>query len=201
MSLAQIRGGGKAGWCPFVTKDTHPRRFGTYGWQMLNTKGKGDLAELKVACDLVSRGHQIAIPYGEDWDFDLIVFRHGQLERVQVKHTSSKDGVVAVKCFSNSLTNGKVRRVKQYTAAMIDWIAIYDSSTDRCFYVPAAELGKGRRSIHLRLEPARNGQLAGTRSAEDYAHLPRPPADNEIQVEPAGLEPATSRMQTGRSPN
>jgi hypothetical protein len=38
----------------------------------LNLKGKGDLAELMVATDLLRRGHKIAIPYGEDCDFDLV---------------------------------------------------------------------------------------------------------------------------------
>lgn len=51
----------------------------------LNRKAKGDLAELKVAADLRSRGYRIAFPYGEDWDYDLILCRHdGRLERVQV---------------------------------------------------------------------------------------------------------------------
>jgi hypothetical protein len=53
-------------------------------------KEKGDLAELKVACDLIERGYQIALPYGEDWDFDLILLRDGLLKRVQIKYSASK---------------------------------------------------------------------------------------------------------------
>ena len=56
---------------------------------MATTKTKGDLAELMVATDLVRKGYKIAIPYGEDWDFDLIVCRDERLERVQVKYTQS----------------------------------------------------------------------------------------------------------------
>jgi hypothetical protein len=41
----------------------------------LNRKAKGDLAELKSAADLRARGYKIALPYGEDWDFDLILSR------------------------------------------------------------------------------------------------------------------------------
>jgi PD-(D/E)XK endonuclease len=53
----------------------------------LNKKAKGDLAELKVAADLRSRGYKLAFPYGEDVDFDLILCRDdGALERVQVKY-------------------------------------------------------------------------------------------------------------------
>ena len=40
-----------------------------------------------IAADLVRRGYRIAIPYGEDWDVDLIVCRDEKLERVQVQST------------------------------------------------------------------------------------------------------------------
>ena len=166
----------------------------------LNKKSKGALAELKVACDLVRRGYGIAIPYGEDSDFDLIVCRGGSLERVQVKHSTSRAGIVVVKCSSHSLTNGKVRRVKRYTAETIDWVAIWDSTTDRCFYVPSVELGTGRSCLHLRLTPARNGQIHGIRNADDYCDLDSDGRSSSL-MEPAGFEPATSRMQTGRSPS
>jgi hypothetical protein len=138
----------------------------------LTTKGKGDLAELKVATDLLRRGHRVAIPFGEDWDFDLIVCRAGGLlERIQVKHSASKEGILVVKCGSHSLTNGRVRRTKRYTAQTIDWIAVYDSTTEGCFYIPASELGGGRSMLHLRLVPPLNGQRVGIRNAADYRDI------------------------------
>jgi PD-(D/E)XK nuclease superfamily protein len=134
----------------------------------LNLKGKGDLAELMVAADLRRRGFKIAIPFGEDCDFDLVLIRDDRLERVQVKYVESDEAVVKVKCFSHSLSNGKIRRTKHYTAKTIDLLAVYDRSSSSCFYIPAQELGDGRSTIHLRLKPALNNQLVGTRSAEDY---------------------------------
>lgn len=134
----------------------------------LNLKGKGDLAELMVAADLRRRGFKIAIPFGEDCDFDLILIREDGLERVQVKYAESNGIVVPVRCASHSLTNGKVRKTKRYTAKIIDLLAVYDNTTSRCFYIPAAELGEGRRILHLRLKPARNKQLIGTRPVEHY---------------------------------
>jgi hypothetical protein len=108
----------------------------------LNLKGKGDLAELMVAADLRRRGFKIAIPFGEDCDFDLVLIRDDRLERVQVKYAESDGSVVKVKCFSHSLTNGK------------------------CFYIPARDLGEtGRSTMHLRLKPALNKQYLGTRPA------------------------------------
>jgi hypothetical protein len=135
---------------------------------LLNLKARGDLAELTVATDLLQRGHKIAIPYGEDCDFDLILIRGSRLQRVQVKYTRSDGAVVNVRCRSHSLTNGKVRHVKQYTAKTIGLLAVYDATTDRCYYVPASALGSGRSTMLLRLMPARNGQRISTRPAENY---------------------------------
>jgi hypothetical protein len=77
---------------------------------------------------------------------------------------------------------------------------VYDAFTSRCFYVPAAELGAGRRSISLRLRETRNGQSVGIRYAEDYAD-PHDASQKSLEVEPAGFEPATSSVQGTRSPN
>jgi hypothetical protein len=134
----------------------------------LNLKGKGDLAELVVAADLRQRGFKIAIPFGEDCDFDLVLIRDERLERVQVKYAESNGTVIPVRCQSHSLTNGKVRRTKHYTAKTIDLLAVYDRTSERCYYIPASELGEGRSILHLRLRPALNKQCIGTRPAEKY---------------------------------
>jgi hypothetical protein len=164
-------------------------------------KKKGDLAEMKVAADLLSRGCRIAIPFGEDCDYDLIADTGTELHRIQVKHVTSDGAVLEVHCSSHSLTNGKILRTKRYTGQTIDWLAVYDPTSDRCFYVPAVQLGEGRSSINLRLLPARNGQRAGINFADDYEAFPSTRATQLEVMEPAGLEPATFRMQTERSSN
>ena len=153
-----------------------------------------------VACDLRRRGYKLAIPFGEECDYDLVVERRGNLERVQVKHTDSDGEVITVRCYSHSLTNGRIRAVKRYTAVTIDWLAVYDRSTDRCYYIPASELGDGRRQLLLRLTPPKNNQRARIRFADDYLDLSDPP-QSRLEMEPAGLEPATSCLQGRRSPN
>jgi hypothetical protein len=165
-------------------------------------KLKGDRAELEVARDLVRRGYRIAIPYGEDWDFDLIFARPGsdKLERIQVKYAVTRGQVIPVRCRSSSLTNGKVRKIKRYTAETIDWIAAYCPDTDRCYYVAAIELGNGRDEISLRLGPPLNCQRKGIRYAADYVD-PVGRRQGEFEVEPAGLEPAPFELQTRRSSN
>jgi hypothetical protein len=135
---------------------------------MAPLKTKGDLAELKVATDLLERGYRIAIPFGEDHDFDLILCRGDKLERIQVKYARSDGEVIAVKCYSHSLTNGRIRQTKRYTEETIDWLAVYDATSKRCFYIPASDLGAGKNVLHLRLRDAKNRQRRGIRYAEDY---------------------------------
>lgn len=65
------------------------------------------------------------------------------LRRVQVKHAGSDGAVITVRCQSHSLTNGKIRRTKHYTAEMIDLLAVYDATSECCYYIPATELGSG----------------------------------------------------------
>jgi hypothetical protein len=91
---------------------------------------------------------------------------------VQVKHTRSDGRVVVVRCRSHSLTNGRVRDVKKYTPTMIDWLAVWDATTERCYYVPSSMLGAtGRSIIHLRLDAPRSGRRVGIHWADDYLEI------------------------------
>lgn len=177
---------------------------------MAPLKLKGDLAELKIATDLVARGWKIAIPYGEDSDVDLIAYRDRVVRRVQVKYARSDGQVIRVRPQSQSLTNGKVMKVKRYTARTIDWLAVWDQTSESCFYIDANELGDGKATIYLRLVATANNQRIGIRFADDYRDLPAtdrgdrlfaPEKDHNVEMEPAGVEPATFRMQTERSTN
>jgi hypothetical protein len=137
---------------------------------MAPLKQKGDLAELIVAADLRRRGYKIAIPFGEDCDYDLVVERHGRLERVQVKYATSNGSVVTVRCRSHSLTNGRVRATKHYTAKIVDWIAVWDATTETPYYVPSAVFD-GFSMLHLRLTPPRNNQSVRIRHAADFLEI------------------------------
>jgi hypothetical protein len=166
---------------------------------MAPLKRKGDIAELRVAADLAARGCHVLIPFGEDCDYDLGAEYNGRFHRVQVKYATSDGQVIIVRCRSHSLTKGRVRQTKVYTSKTVDWIAVYDVTTDRCYYVASWMLGvEGLSDMRLRLTPARNNQLLRIRRAEDYLH---PDFSRDPSVEPAGFEPATSCLQSTRSAN
>ena len=54
-----------------------------------------------------------------------------------------------------------------YQPAEIDGIAAYCHALKRCFWLPI-EAVAGKSVVHLRLQPARNGQQAGLTWADDY---------------------------------
>ena len=137
---------------------------------MAPLKQKGDLAELMVAADLRRRGYKISIPFGEDCDYDLVVERHGRLERVQVKHATSDGNVVIVRCVSQSLTKGRVKATKRYTAQTVDWIAVWDPTSATPYYVPSSVFD-GLGQLRLRIKPARNNQSLRIRHAADFLEI------------------------------
>jgi hypothetical protein len=120
-----------------------------------------------VVADLMRQGHDVAIPFGHNKPFDLIVIRKedGRLEKVQVKYTTS-DGFVMRAVIRSSSAWVQHR----YTRDEVDWIAIYEATTSACFYIPA-RVWDGRHQLALRLKPTRNGQVKGIRWANDYRNL------------------------------
>lgn len=109
-------------------------------------------------------GHKVAIPVGEDWRFDLIVLKDGKLQRVQCKYVTSDGRSISIPCLS---CNNWSR--KRYTPAEIDWIAAYDSTTGKFYYIPSAKLGEhGRTNFTLRIQPSKNNQQRRINYARDY---------------------------------
>ena len=130
---------------------------------MGKTTEKGDLGVAMVLADVMRRGYKVAMPLGDDWPFDIIVLRDKQLERVQVKYVESNGRVIIAKCRSRS------RYVNyKYTKEHVDWIAVYDKTTDACYYVPVRLLGTGKTELSLRLRPPRNAQRKRIRYAKDF---------------------------------
>ena len=121
---------------------------------MGKTNAKGEIGEAMILADLQRQGHGIAIPFGHDLPFDLIVVRKedGALEKVQCKYTTSNGRVIFAKVTS---TSAWVHH--RYTRDEVDWIAVYDATTEQCFYLPSS-LWDGQGRVNLRLVPTANGQ-------------------------------------------
>ncbi len=142
------------------------------------TTEKGELGEAMVLADLMRQGHEVAIPFGHNQPYDLIVTRKedGRLERVQVKYTESDGKVVQVRVES---TSAWVRH--KYHRGEVDWIATYDATTQLCFYVPSS-IWDGHARLSLRLVPTANGQAKLVRHASDFLEL----AGSLERIDPSG---------------
>lgn len=143
---------------------------------MSETKIKGDLAELMVMADLAQQGFKVALPFGDDWDYDLIVSNSGKLERIQIKYRESDGDILKVKCVSYTIAAGKQTGTKKYTSETIDWLAVYDKTTNLCFYFPSHLLGEGKAALWFRLNSKDTRRCSSkTRFAGDYGRLTERP--------------------------
>ena len=147
---------------------------------MAKTTAKGEIGEAMVIADLIRQGHDVAIPFGHNLPFDVIVIRKedGRLEKVQVKYTTSDGRVMIVRVESNSAW---VRH--KYTPEEVDWIAVYDATTNLCFYVPS-DVWAGHARLNLRLEPTANGQVKLIRFANQFAELANSPRSGSAKAPP-----------------
>lgn len=133
----------------------------------MNTHTLGNIGEARVMFEAVKRGYTVCVPHGHDTRYDLVVDRCGKLERVQVKTTQSDGKCVTVRTRSVGKMDGHVI-AKQYTAVEVDWIVVYDITSDRCAFIPADALNDGRYSINLRLQPTASNQEKKVSWFSDY---------------------------------
>lgn len=130
------------------------------------TKTKGDLGQAMVMADTLKRGYKVALPLGEDWRYDLIVEKGNKLLRIQCKYTESTKGVIKVRCETHD-----GRSYYKYKKEDLDYIAVYDKVTDKCYYIECSYLGNGRGSLSLRTIETRNGQTKGIFKADDFTNF------------------------------
>src|SRR5690242_16028799 len=131
----------------------------------MSTNQKGAIAETAVALAAMQAGIEVYRPIAEGGRFDLIfALPGGILSRVQCKWANLERGAVVV-WLRSSRRAAEGMRTRVYTAEEIDAVAVYCPATADCYYLPMADIG-GRRVVHLRTAPARNGQRKRLHFAE-----------------------------------
>ena len=116
---------------------------------------------------LSAADHSILLPFGENTRYDLVIDNGGNFVRVQCKTGRLRKGAIV---FATTSAYGHHRNPKTARRAyegQIDCFAVYCPENGGVYLVPAADL-PSRSSAALRVEPARNGQSKGIRSAERY---------------------------------
>ena len=127
----------------------------------MHKKTKGSVAELIVAARFMEQGYEVLFPYGENARYDLVAHKKGSFIRVQVKFVTPRKGAIQIGCRSSNNWS-----VKSYTSDEIDMLAAYSPIDGSVYLLPIGEIN--RQTVSLRLEPAKNNQVAHIRPADHY---------------------------------
>lgn len=88
------------------------------------------------------------------------------LKKIQVKCTKSNGEKIRIRNRYYSNARGKT---KKYTNEMIDWIAIYDITTNKCYFFPIYLLLENKSTdLHFRLKPTNMKNQHKIRYADKY---------------------------------
>ena len=132
------------------------------------TSEKGDIGELVVAADLISKGFNVFTPISSTSPFDLLVFKDGKYYRVQVKYRKINDnGSLNVSMTRHSISHSKIKEVEN---TFVDVMVIYCPCTRECYYIDSKEFNL---HISLRVIEPRNKQTKGIRYSKDYLEFPK----------------------------
>ena len=133
----------------------------------LTSNEKGAIAEAHVTAEAIRLGFVVLRPSTEGRRYDIVVDTGARLWRVQCKWARLEEGVIKAQvgtCY-HSPTRGYVRT--RYRAREVDALALYCAPLSACLLVPIEDVD-GRTTLHLRVEPPLNGQLAGVSWASQY---------------------------------
>ena len=137
---------------------------------MHDKKTKGDLGLTYAIARLTELEWHVCLPISEHMPYDLIAEKDGICKRVQVRYTTPKNDILAVKLRSSwSDKNGchSTLRIK----GDFDVLAVFNPVTKQVYFVDDKEFSNST-SINLRLCPSKNGQKIGVRYAENYNIYP-----------------------------
>ena len=107
----------------------------------------------------------MAIPFGNNQRYDLVVDTGKKLVRVQVKTGKLKNGCVV---FRSCSSNGFTHEHKGYRG-QIDAFAVYCPQNECVYLVPVEAVGAG--TTHLRLDKPICRQKCNVRWAKDFVLL------------------------------
>ena len=128
----------------------------------MNTKRKGNIAEVNAIAAFVERGIPISVPFGDNERYDMIIDLH-KLLRVQCKLGHLDSGCVEFStCSSYAHRGGK----KKGYSEDIDIFVVWFPPTRQLYVIPVEEACS--TEMRLRIDQPLNGQKANIHWASDY---------------------------------
>jgi hypothetical protein len=134
---------------------------------MEHPKAVGDRTTLAVMLALCNGGYAVSVPFGENTRYDLLIDDGVRVSRVQCKSGQLVAGVVRFKTASSYAHHRSPAHKRRHYLGEIDYFAVYCSANSGVYLVPIDEVTTTCEA-RLRVEPARNNQRNGIRSASAY---------------------------------
>ncbi|MFL5629365.1 MAG: group I intron-associated PD-(D/E)XK endonuclease [Ktedonobacteraceae bacterium] len=135
------------------------------------TVKRGLITQTIILAELVKRGFEVLIPWGDHSRYDLAYtepdeqFRGARLIRIQCKTAwISKDGAYLIFNTATTHTNRKFQR-KGYIGN-VEYFVVFSPDTGKIYKVPIEEAPE--TTMNLRLKNTKNNQAQGIKWAKNY---------------------------------
>jgi hypothetical protein len=113
----------------------------------MNTKGKGDITELKVLLKLLEHELNVSVPHGDNTRYDLVFEKNNKFYRVQCKTGRMRNGVVMFKCSTHHPRD--YTKVSFYNDD-VDYFGVYCFENDKVYLIPIEFIGRSEFSLRTR---------------------------------------------------
>ncbi len=116
----------------------------------MDTKLKGDIAEMEVQLKALKLGWDVLLPVGDRLPYDLVFVVNGSFIKIQVKSAwfSEKDGVYIVDV-RKTKTNRRVMKREKYSDTDFDFGIIFISDLNVFYVLPVNEFNSYAGAITL----------------------------------------------------
>ena len=114
---------------------------------------------------LTDCGYDVAVPFGENTRYDLIVDDGFQLLRVQCKTGRIRSGAIEFPTASSYYHHPNEKPTQRHYRGQVDMFAVYCRQTSGVYLIPIDVLPLDR--AYLRIDPPANGQRRRIRFAAD----------------------------------
>jgi hypothetical protein len=134
---------------------------------MEHPKAVGDRSTLAILLALHAAGYLVAVPFGENTRYDLLIDDGQAISRVQCKTGRLRSGAVRFAACSSYEHHARPKARRRDYLGQIDYFGVHCPETGGVYLVPIADALLTRQGA-LRVEPPRNNQRRGIRLAVDY---------------------------------
>jgi hypothetical protein len=134
---------------------------------MEHPKAVGDRTTLAVMLALYEAGYAVALPFGENTRYDLVMDDGVKLSRVQCKTGRLRSGAIRFKACSSYAHHANPKLPVRHYLGQIDYFGIHCPETGGVYLVPIGDAAN-RTQCSLRVTPSRNNQAQRIRLAAAY---------------------------------